>query len=418
MKPRTLEAYKNIAGEIAISQLKQLAENLKGARVVHVNSTREGGGVAEILNWMVPLMNDLGLDASWEVVAGNKKFFEVTKTFHNGLQGNPVRLTPEMIKSYEQTLRSNFKRLKPTLESADFVFIHDPQPAAFLEMCPARKGKWVWRCHIDSSNPSRDVWKYLRSKVENYDASIFSMPTFAQPLPHPQFLIAPSIDPLSEKNCELPDTEIRSLLKSFNIPDGVPILTQVSRFDRFKDPLGVIEAFNELTKSIPAELVLAGGGATDDPEGRVVLEEVKKAAADNPHIHVLMLPSDAHKIINALQRVSTLVIQKSIQEGFGLTVTEALLKEKPVIGGNVGGIKLQLHNYYTGFLVETPEGAALRIRELLHDRNKIKRMGKTARQFVIDNFLLTRHLREYLTLLVGLRCEITNYVLTESKDCK
>jgi len=418
MKPRTLEAYKNIAGEIAISQLKQLAENLKGARVVHVNSTREGGGVAEILNWMVPLMYDLGLDASWEVVAGNKKFFEVTKTFHNGLQGNPVRLTPEMIKSYEQTLRSNFKRLKPTLESADFVFIHDPQPAAFLEMCPARKGKWVWRCHIDSSNPSRDVWKYLRSKVENYDASIFSMPTFAQPLPHPQFLIAPSIDPLSEKNCELPDTEIRSLLKSFNIPDGVPILTQVSRFDRFKDPLGVIEAFNELTKSIPAELVLAGGGATDDPEGRVVLEEVKKAAADNPHIHVLMLPSDAHKIINALQRVSTLVIQKSIQEGFGLTVTEALLKEKPVIGGNVGGIKLQLHNYYTGFLVETPEGAALRIRELLHDRNKIKRMGKTARQFVIDNFLLTRHLREYLTLLVGLRCEITNYVLTESKDCK
>lgn len=417
MKSRTLEDYQQIAGEIAISQLKQLAENLKGAKVIHVNSTREGGGVAEILNWMVPLMNDLGLEASWEVVEGNEKYFEVTKTFHNGLQGNPVRLTPEMINNYEDTLRINFKRLRPELESADFVFIHDPQPAAFLEMCPQRKGKWVWRCHIDSSNPNREVWKYLRSKVENYDASIFSMPTFAQPLPHPQFLIAPSIDPLSEKNCELSAREIQSLLKQFNIPDHVPVLTQVSRFDRFKDPLGVIEAFNELSKTIPAELVLAGGGATDDPEGQAVLAEVQKAAADNPHIHVLMLPSDAHKTINALQRASTLVIQKSIQEGFGLTVTEALLKEKPVIGGNVGGIKLQVHNYHTGFLVETPEGAVLRIRELLHDRDKVKRMGKTARRFVIENFLLTRHLREYLTLLVGLKCQITNYVLTESKGC-
>jgi trehalose synthase len=412
-----LNDYKKIAGKIAISQLKQLSVNLKGAKVVHVNSTREGGGVAEILNWMVILMNDLGLDARWEVVEGNDDFFEVTKAFHNGMQGNPVKLTDRMIKNYEDTLKTNFERLQPVLEDADYVIIHDPQPAAFLDMCPNRKGKWVWRCHIDSSNPSRDVWKYLRSKVVNYDASIFSMPTFAQPLPHPQFLIAPSIDPLSEKNCELDDVEIKEILDKYNIPDDVPILTQVSRFDRFKDPLGVIEAFNVLTSTIPAELVLAGGGATDDPEGQVVLEEVKKAAADNPHIHVLMLPSDAHRTINALQRASAIVIQKSIQEGFGLTVTEALLKEKPVIGGNVGGIKLQLHNHYTGFLVETPEGAALRIRELLHDHDKMKKMGKIAKQFVIENFLLTRHLREYLTLLVGLKSELTNYVLTESKEC-
>ena len=417
MKPKTLKDYKKIAGKIAISQLEQLSQNLKGAKVVHVNSTREGGGVAEILNWMISLMNDLGLNASWEVIEGNEKYFDVTKAFHNGMQGTPIRLTGEMIKNYEDTLNTNFKRLQPVLEEADFVFIHDPQPAAFLDMCPNRKGKWVWRCHIDSSNPSREVWKYLRSKVVNYDASIFSMPTFAQPLPHPQFVIAPSIDPLSEKNCEINKKEIKEILKKYNIPDNVPILTQVSRFDRFKDPLGVIEAFNELTKTIPAELVLAGGGATDDPEGQVVLEEVQKAAADNKHIHVLMLPSDAHRTINALQRASTIIIQKSIQEGFGLTVTEALLKEKPVIGGNVGGIKLQLHNYYTGFLVETPEGAALRIRELLHDNEKIKRMGRTAKQFVIENFLLTRHLREYLTLLVGLKCNLTNYVLTESKDC-
>lgn len=414
---RSLDSYKDIAGEISISQLEQLSKNLKGAKIVHVNSTKEGGGVAEILNWMIPLMNELGLDASWEVVEGNEGFFDVTKAFHNGMQGSPVKLTDKMINCYEDTLKINFKRLKCQLEEADFVFIHDPQPAAFLEMCPNRKGKWVWRCHIDSSNPSREVWKYLKSKVVNYDASIFSMPTFAQPLPHPQFIIAPSIDPLSEKNCEMSVEDISEILKKYNIPDNVPILTQVSRFDKFKDPLGVIEAFNELTKSISAELVLAGGGATDDPEGMIVLEEVNKAAEDNEHIHVLMLPSDSHKTINALQRASTIVIQKSVQEGFGLTVTEALLKEKPVIGGNVGGIKLQLHNHYTGFLVETPEGAALRIRELLHDREKLNKMGKTAKQFVIENFLLTRHLREYLTLLVGLKCELTNYVLTESSIC-
>jgi trehalose synthase len=414
---RTLASYEEIAGKIAISQLEQLSKNLKGAKVVHVNSTREGGGVAEILNWMVPLMNELGLDTSWEVVEGNEGFFDVTKAFHNGMQGSPVKLTDEMIKCYEDTLKSNFIRLQKKLEKADFVFIHDPQPAAFLDMCPNRKGKWVWRCHIDSSNPSRDVWKYIKSKVENYDASIFSMPNFAQPLPHPQFVIAPSIDPLSEKNCDLSSGEISETLSKYNIPDKFPILTQVSRFDKFKDPLGVIDAFNELIKTIPAELVLAGGGATDDPEGKVVLEDVYKAAKDNEHIHVLMLPSDSHKTINALQRASTIVIQKSIQEGFGLTVTEALLKEKPVIGGNVGGIRLQLHNHYTGFLVETPEGAALRIRELLHDEEKLNRMGKIAKQFVIENFLLTRHLREYLTLLVGLKCELTNYVLTESSNC-
>ena len=413
----SLDSYKNIAGKIAISQLEQLSKNIKGAKIVHVNSTKEGGGVAEILNWMIPLMNELGLDTSWEVVEGNEGFFDVTKAFHNGMQGSPVKLTDKMINCYEETLKLNFKRLQSQLEEADFVFIHDPQPAAFLDMCPNRKGKWVWRCHIDSSNPSREVWKYLKSKVVNYDASIFSMPTFAQPLPHPQFVIAPSIDPLSKKNCDMPSEDISEILNKYNIPDNVPILTQVSRFDKFKDPLGVIDAFNELTKTIPAELVLAGGGATDDPEGEVVLKAVKKAAADNEHIHVLMLPSDSHKTINALQRASTIVIQKSIQEGFGLTVTEALLKEKPVIGGNVGGIKLQLHNHYTGFLVETPEGAALRIRELLHDKEKLNKMGKIAKQFVIENFLLTRHLREYLTLLVGLKGEITNYVLTESSNC-
>ncbi len=417
MKSRNLNDYEEIAGEIVVSQLRQLAANLKGARVVHVNSTRVGGGVAEILDWMLPLMNDLGLNASWEVIDGYDMFFDVTKTFHNGMQGSSVELTQKMIKIYEKNIEKNADRLRPVLEEADFVIIHDPQPAALLDLCPERKGKWVWRCHIDTSRPDRKVWKYIKSKVEGYDGSIFSMKSFARPLPHPQFIVAPSIDPLSPKNCDIDEKEIKKVFSKYGIPNDRPVLTQISRFDMFKDPLGVIKAFKTLTENnFQAELVLAGGGATDDPEGEKVLREVKAAAQENPHIHVLLLPSDAHRTINALQRGSALIIQKSLQEGFGLTVTEGLWKEKPVIGGNVGGIRLQIHNYYTGFLVETPEGAALRIRELLHDPAKLKRMGKVAKQFVRENFLLTRHLREYLTFMLGLGRGLTNYVLAECRE--
>ena len=400
---RTLQPYEDVVGPIVISQLRQFARDLAGARVVHVNSTRVGGGVAEILAWLIPLMRDLGIDAGWEVIEGNEPFFHVTKAFHNGLQGVAAPLTNRMIETYEETVAANAERLRPILEDADFVFIHDPQPARLLELCPNRKGKWIWRCHIDASHPYRKVWKYLQGKVQGYDASIFSMPEFAQPLPHPQFLIAPSIDPLSEKNCPVPAAEIASTLQRYDIPDDRPLLTQVSRFDRFKDPIGVIEAFKLLAEVIDAQLLLAGGGATDDPEGAAVLEEVEDAAKGDPRIQILLLPGDAHRTINSLQRASTLVLQKSLQEGFGLTVTEAMWKGKPVIGGNVGGIRLQVHNYHTGFLVNTPEGAALRMRELLHRPELIKRMGDTARGFVKDNFLLTRHLREYLTLMLALR---------------
>ncbi len=400
---RTLQPYEDVVGSIVISQLRQFAKELSGAKVVHVNSTKVGGGVAEILAWLIPLMCDLGIDASWEVIEGNEPFFHVTKSFHNGLQGVAAPLTHRMIETYEETVAGNAERLRPILEAADFVFIHDPQPARLLELCPKRKGKWIWRCHIDASHPNRRIWKYLQGKVQGYDASIFSMPEFAQPLPHPQFLIAPSIDPLSEKNCPVPDREIASTLQRYDIPDDKPLLTQVSRFDRFKDPIGVIEAFKLLSEVVDAHLLLAGGGATDDPEGAAVLEEVEDAAKGDPRIQILMLPGDAHRTINALQRASTLVLQKSLQEGFGLTVTEAMWKGKPVIGGNVGGIRLQVHNYHTGFLVNTPEGAALRMRELLRRPDTIKQMGDTARGFVKDNFLLTRHLREYLTLMLSLR---------------
>ncbi|MFO7981839.1 MAG: glycosyltransferase [Desulfuromonadales bacterium] len=409
---RSLFDYEDIAGPIAVRQLQQLARELKGASVVHVNSTRLGGGVAEILNWLIPLKRNLGIDASWEIVEGNEPFFHTTKAFHNGLQGSPVSLPPSLLDSYESTLEENAERLRPVLEAADFVFIHDPQPARLLNLCPGRRGRWIWRCHIDASHPHRHVWKYLREQVRGFDASIFSMADFAQPLPHPQFLISPSIDPLAQKNIDLSEEEVRSVGQRFGIRDNVPVITQISRFDRFKDPLGVIKAFRILQESIDADLVLAGGGATDDPEGQAILEEVREAAEAHPRIHVLLLPSDDYRTINALQRLSTIILQKSLQEGFGLTVTEAMWKGKPVIGGNVGGIRLQVYNYHTGFLVDTPEGAALRMREILRRPEKLNSMAQTAQTFVRENFLLTRHLREYLTLMLALREGMTDHLFT------
>jgi trehalose synthase len=225
---RTLPEYDSIIGPVAASKLKQVAGELKGARVVHVNSTREGGGVAEILFWMIPLMNELGLETSWEVMEGNPEYFNTTKSFHNGLQGNKVPLTEAMIRAYEDTVASNADRLRPILEEADFVIIHDPQPAMLYELCPKRKGKWIWRCHIDVSKPNRRVWNYISSKVDDYDSSIFSMPDFARKLNHPQFIIAPSIDPLSDKNIKLSDDEVIRTLTDFNIDYHRPILSQIS----------------------------------------------------------------------------------------------------------------------------------------------------------------------------------------------
>ena len=408
---KTLASYEEILGPAAISKLRQVASELKGASLVHVNSTREGGGVAEILYWMIPLFQELGIETSWEVINGNADYFNTTKTFHNGLQGKEVVLTDRMIKSYEETVAANVERLRPKLQEADFVIIHDPQPAFLNQLCPDKKGHWIWRCHIDVSHPNRSVWNYLRSKVNGFDASIFSMADFAQRLNHPQFIIAPSIDPLSEKNIDIDDDEILNTLNKFNIDPERPILCQISRFDRFKDPIGVIQAFNILNGIFDAQLVLAGGGASDDPEGAAVLEDVKRAANGKKNIHTLMLPPDSHRVINALQRASTIVIQKSLQEGFGLTVTEALWKRKPVIGGNTGGIRLQVHNHHTGFLVNTPEGAALRIRKLLYQPDVIRKIGETAREFVRENYLCNRQLREYLTLMMGLRKGLANHLI-------
>lgn len=401
--PTILEQYAGIVGEDVVDQLQQLVNPLKGIRVVHVNSTKKGGGVAEILDKLVPLKKELGIDVSWEIIEGNEEFFRCTKGFHNGLQGNRVDIPRSLTKAYEDANRENAEKLRDSLENADIVFIHDPQPAPLLDLCPGRKGKWIWRCHIDVSRPFRPVWKYLQNFIINYDASIFSLAAFAQPLPHVEYLIPPSIDPLSEKNIDLDHEEILSLIESFKIDPKRPMMLQVSRFDIFKDPVGVIQAYRLAKKSIPSlQLVLAGGEATDDPESRTVLEEVNTAANSDEDIHILLLPSDAHRTINALQRSADIVLQKSTREGFGLTVTEAMWKGKPVIGGDTGGIRIQVVNHQTGFLVNTPEGAALRIRYLLLHKELIVNMGEKARKFVKENFLLTRHLREYLTLMVSL----------------
>ena len=398
-----LEKYVPIVGAEVIDHLRHLAEPLRGSRVVHVNSTREGGGVAEILSWLIPFKQELGLETSWEVIEGGPEFYQCTKSFHNGLQGAPVAIPPGQLAAYEQTNRDNAERLRGLLSEADFVFIHDPQPAPLLHFCPEHKGKWVWRCHIDLSRPHRAVWKYLRDWVGSYDASIWSLADFAQPLPHPLYLIAPSIDPLSQKNRDLYPGEVDAVFDRHGLDPDLPLITQVSRYDRFKDPLGVIRSYQLAREYTPLQLVLAGGGAADDPEGEEVLREVREAAGDDPNIHILLLPADSHREINALQRASTIVLQKSTREGFGLTVTEALWKGKPVIGGNTGGIRLQVINHQTGFLVSTPEGAALRIRYLLRNRDHLAEMGERGRALVLDNFLVTRHLREYLTLMHALR---------------
>lgn len=358
--------------------------------------------MAEILGWMVPLMQELGIDTSWEVITGPPRFYEITKSIHNGLQGVPIHLGSREWDLLRDVNAAWGEEHKDTLKGADVVTIHDPQPAPLIEFCHNGKSKWIWRAHIDISHPHRPIWKNLREVVQHYDASIFSLNAFAQPLPHFQFLVPPSIDPLSEKNCDLSPEEIEAVRARVGLDPNRPVLLQVSRFDRFKDPVGVIKAYQIVRRVVPVQLVLAGGGATDDPEGYTVYQEVMEAAQGDQDIHVLLLPPDSHRMINALQRAADIVIQKSTKEGFGLTVTEAMWKGKPVIGGDTGGIRLQVINYYTGFLVSTPEGAAHRIRFLLDHRRRLLRMGEIAHEFVRENFLLTRHLRDYLTLVIAL----------------
>jgi trehalose synthase len=397
--PVTLESYQEIVGPGVMQELRVLADRVRGRRLQHINSTSVGGGVAEILTRMIPLFRDLGVDASWDLIKGDQAFFSVTKAFHNALHGKAEEITGEMCDIFRSTTEMNLREVNL---SGDVILIHDLQPAGLILRKKEVGRGWIWRCHIDISTPQPDVWNFLRPYIEQYDATIFSMPDFAQQLPIPQFRIAPSIDPLSDKNRPMEKSEVDSVLEKYHIDPGRPILTQISRFDRLKDPLGVIAAYRMVRKRQKCQLVLAGGGATDDPEGEQVLREVQEAAANDPDIHVLLLPPFSDLEVNALVRGSTVVIQKSVREGFGLTVSEALWKRKPVIGSAVGGIKLQVIDGVTGFLVHSVEGAAGRIAQLLRDRKMRERMGENGYQHVKQNFLITRHLKDDLLTMLAL----------------
>ena len=391
----TIDDYQGVVPKGTVDFLKHLAEQVKGRKILHINSTKIGGGVAEMLRSHIPLLQDMGIEAQWQTISGTEDFFNITKSFHNALQGQDQHLPQKMLQTYLEVNRENARRLS---FGADYVVIHDPQPAALVES-RLTQGKWIWRCHIDISRPQWKVWSFLKQFVVNYDAAIFSLPRFAQRLPIPQFLIFPAIDPLSDKNRDLSPQEQARILGLLNIPTDKPILLQVSRFDRFKDPLGVIQTYRLIKKHHDVRLVLAGGEATDDPEGRTVLSEVREAARDDPDIHILLLPPDANLEINALQRAATIVLQKSLREGFGLTVAEAMWKGKPVIGGSAGGITVQLVYGVTGFTVNSVEGAAFRIHHLLDNPEVMTKIGEDAKEYVRQNFLITRKVGDWLALM-------------------
>lgn len=393
-----LEDYRKVTPPGSVDLLYHMSEKVKGKSLLNINSTRSGGGVAEILNRLVPMLNELEIKVGWEIMQGSEGFFKVTKAFHNALQGRDPGISDRMYQLYIEENRENAKRL--TFD-ADMILVHDLQPAALIDYAD-RAGKWVWRCHIDISHPARRVWRFLKNYVLKYDAAIFSLPTFAQKLPIPKFLIYPSIDPLSDKNRELSRREVNKILDRLDIPRDKPILLQVSRFDRFKDPVGVIQAYRIVKKYNDCRLILVGGGAADDPEGDVVLQEVREAAGQDPDIHVLLLPPDSNIEVNALQRAATVVLQKSLREGFGLTVAEAMWKGKPVVGGFAGGITVQIMYYHTGYTVSSVEGAAFRIRHLLNNPEIGRKMGNDAKEYVRRNFLITRHVADYLTLMAAL----------------
>ena len=391
-----LDDYQTIIGAAELAELRFLARETKGKTVKMVNSTAVGGGVAEMLNRLVPLLGELAVIAHWDVITGGNDFFEVTKAFHNALHGAEYELTraaQEIFLAYNEQNRQRMQFPE------DMVVIHDPQPAALIAARKDTVARWVWRCHIDLSNPNPQVWEFLRPFIEQFNAAIFSSQSFARQLPIPQYLFYPCIDPLSEKNKDLDDSFVQKVCDEFGIDRSRPIVTQVSRFDRLKDPVGVVQAFKLARKYIDCQLVLAGGGASDDPEGALVLQEVKKAADGDPDIIILDLPPWCALEINALQRASTIVVQKSIKEGFGLTVTEALWKGKPTIAGAVGGIPNQIIHKLTGMLVHSVEGCSYQIRYLLTHPDFAAQMGRNGHEHVKENFLITTNLRRWLLLL-------------------
>jgi trehalose synthase len=398
-----LDEYAPIIGQPELDELRALAASLHGHSVHMVNSTAVGGGVAEILTRLVPILQELELAIHWDVITGGNDFFGITKAFHNALHGGPYLLPPE---SFETFLAYNQQNLSRLSMDSEFTVIHDPQPVALIQGRNIHSGHWIWRCHIDLSRPNPTVWEFLKPWVEKYDAAIFSSPEFVQRLPMPQYLFFPCIDPLSEKNQELPVETVHNILERYGIDARRPILTQVSRFDRLKDPVGVIHAYRIVKRYFDCQLVLAGGSASDDPEGEAVLAEVQEAAGNDPDVHILNLPPWSPTEINALQQASTIIIQKSLREGFGLTVAEALWKKKPVVASAVGGIPLQVIHKHTGLLAHSVQGAAYQIRFLLSNPALAARLAQQGHEHVLEHFLITTNAKRYLTLFRHLMTEL------------
>lgn len=398
MSQRNIKEYSSIVGESVVDELFLLADKLRGKVIQNINSTAVGGGVAEILARMVPLLKQLGIDARWDVIKGNERFFLITKKIHNALHGVDVTFSNEEFDFFKQVNAENAAEIK---SYGDVVFVHDSQPIGLIEKKKEIGGKWAWRCHIDFTQPTVQIETFLRDYIERYDSAVFSAQAFSRQLNIPQVLIAPSIDPLSDKNRDLPQETIMSVTESFGIDPQRQIVTQISRFDYLKDPLGVIEVYRKVKQYVDCQLVLAGGGATDDPEGAKVLEDVRNAAADDHDIHVLLLPPGSDIEINALQRASSVVLQKSLKEGFGLTVAEALWKSKPVIASAVGGVPQQITHKYSGILTYSIDGTVYYLKQLLNDPDYAGRLGTNGREHIKNNFLITRHIRDYILLFLS-----------------
>jgi trehalose synthase len=385
-----IEKYEEYIGVEAVDRIYKKAKKLRDFHIVHVNSTYYGGGVAEMLSSLTLLFNSLGIKTGWRVIQGSPDFFSITKKMHNALQGGKINLTKRKMQIYEDVIFENAMRnhLKH-----DIVVINDPQPLPMINHY-RKRGPWIWRCHIDLTNPNKRLWSYLSHFIEKYDAAVLTLKEYKQKISTPQLFFLPAINPFSIKNRKLSKKEIDERLKHYEIPTDLPLVVQISRFDRWKDPEGVIKAFKLARKEVDCTLVLLGNVATDDPEGA----DIYHSLTDCREERIIILSHQDTALVNALQYRAAVVLQKSIREGFGLTVAEAMWKGTPVIGGNVGGIRYQIEDGVNGFLVNSIEEAAQRIVQIVKDKKMRKNMGQKAKKTVRKNFLMTRLVEQYLDL--------------------
>lgn len=394
-----LEEYERFVGAETIDRIMAKSEPLRDLHVVHVNSTYYGGGVAELLSPLTLLLNNVGIKTGWRVIQGSPDFFSITKKMHNALQGESINFTDLKMMIYEEVIFQNAAR---NHLDHDIVVIHDPQPLAMINHY-RKRGPWIWRCHLDLTTPNRELWNYMRNFIEKYDAVIFSHPDYSQELATPQVFFPPAIDPFSIKNRELTDDEMKNRLARYGIPTDLPIIVQISRFDRWKDPEGVIRVFCRVRQEVDSTLVLLGNVATDDPEGDRIFESIVRCREER----IIILSQQDTALVNALQCKAAVVVQKSLREGFGLTVTEAMWKGAAVVGGNVGGIRHQIEDGVNGYLVSSEEEAAQRIVTLLKDEKLRRSMGEKARESVRRKYLMTRLLEQYLDLFNSFEAHFT-----------